>query len=148
MFLLGLGVGVNWEVASRPTAMAQKARDPQKYINIFLCSPGLLDRVLPVKRGWSFVEGDAKKGHSLRWGWLVVRNTYRCEKIGTLDTGWKMEGPIEAVLFVCPCQSRSIDADENARRMVSLAACTPQPGAGRPVCNPVQLPETRNPQGA
>lgn len=73
MFLLGLGVGVNWEVASRPTAMAQKTRDPQKYINIFLYSPGLVDQVLQVKRGWSFVEGDAKKGHSLRRGWLVVR---------------------------------------------------------------------------
>lgn len=75
MFFLGLGVAVNREVASGPTAMAQRSRNHQKDINIFLYTPGLLDQVLPVMRGWSFVEGegDAKKGHSLRRGWLVVR---------------------------------------------------------------------------
>jgi hypothetical protein len=49
VFFLGLGVGVNREVALMALAMAQKTKNPQKYI--FLCIPRLLDQVLLVKGG-------------------------------------------------------------------------------------------------
>ena len=42
MFFLGLGVGVNREVALVALAMAQETENPQKYV--FLYIPRLLDQ--------------------------------------------------------------------------------------------------------